>query len=331
MIDEQAVERAGEQLSKLRNEVRRRIVGHEQLVDGILACLLASGHALIEGMPGLGKTLLVKTLSEAMDLEFSRIQFTPDLMPADIIGTQMVMQDEAGRRHFQFQPGPVFTQFLLADEINRATPKTQSALLEAMEEKTITVGRDSHPLQEPFMVLATQNPIEMEGTYPLPEAQLDRFLLKLDADYPDARELSQIIDRSAGGEQPGIGNVLSSDELLQLRVLVREVVIAQHVKDFAIRIVLATHPADGLAAEATKRYVRHGASPRGALAVVLVAKAYALFAGRMNVSYEDIVAAAKPALRHRILLNFEGEAEGYLVDDLIDDVIRDTPVTERAA
>jgi MoxR-like ATPase len=331
MLDEQALERAGEQLKQLRSEIQRRIVGHQDLVDGILACLLASGHVLIEGVPGLGKTLLVKTLSDAMDLEFSRIQFTPDLMPADIIGTQMVMQDEAGRRHFQFQPGPVFTQFLLADEINRATPKTQSALLEAMEEKKITVGRDSHPLQEPFMVLATQNPIEMEGTYPLPEAQLDRFLLKLDAAYPSASELSQIIDRSTGGEQPAIGKVLDTNELLQLRVLVREVVIAQHVKDFAIRIILATHPGDAAAVPASKRYVRHGASPRGVLAIVLTAKAFALFAGRMNVSYEDIVAAAKPALRHRILLNFEGEAEGFQVDDLLDEVIRDTPVTERAA
>ncbi|MFT5175806.1 MAG: MoxR-like ATPase, partial [Gammaproteobacteria bacterium] len=267
----------------------------------------------------------------AMDLEFSRIQFTPDLMPADIIGTQMVMQDEAGRRHFQFQQGPVFTQFLLADEINRATPKTQSALLEAMEEKKVTVGRESHALREPFMVLATQNPIEMEGTYPLPEAQLDRFLLKLNAGYPDAEDLSQIIDRSTGEEQPAISNVLNSEQLLQLRVLVREVVIAQHVKDLAIRIVLATHPQESVAVPASKRYVRHGASPRGALAIVLTAKAYALFAGRMNVSFGDIIAAAKPALRHRILLNFEGEAEGFQVDDLIEQVLRDTPVTERAA
>ena len=331
MIDEQAVEHAGAQLTQLRREIQRRIVGHHELVDGILACLLASGHVLIEGMPGLGKTMLVKTLSDAMDLEFSRIQFTPDLMPADIIGTQMVMQDEAGRRHFQFQPGPVFTQFLLADEINRATPKTQSALLEAMEEKKVTVGRESHALREPFMVLATQNPIEMEGTYPLPEAQLDRFLLKLNAGYPDAEELSQIIDRSTGEEQTAISNVISSEQLLQLRVLVREVVIAQHVKDLAIRIVLATHPRESVAVPASKRYVRHGASPRGALAIVLTAKAYALFAGRMNVSFDDIIAAAKPALRHRILLNFEGEAEGFQVDDLIEQVLHDTPVTERAA
>jgi MoxR-like ATPase len=331
MIDEHAVERAGEQLTQLRREIQRRIVGHHELLDGILACLLASGHVLIEGVPGLGKTMLVKTLSDALDLDFSRIQFTPDLMPADIIGTQMVMQDDAGRRHFQFQPGPVFTQFLLADEINRATPKTQSALLEAMEEKRVTVGRDSHPLQEPFMVLATQNPIEMEGTYPLPEAQLDRFLLKLNAAYPDADELSQIIDRSTGDEPAAVGNVLNADELLRMRVLVREVVIAKHVKDLAIRIVLATHPGEAAAVQASKRYVRHGASPRGVLAIVLTAKAYALFAGRMNVSYDDITAAAKPALRHRILLNFEGEAEGLQVDDLIDEVIRDTPVTERAA
>jgi MoxR-like ATPase len=331
MIDEQAIERAGEQLTRLRQEVQRRIVGHRELVDGILACLLASGHVLIEGMPGLGKTLLVKTLSDAMDLDFSRIQFTPDLMPADIIGTQMVMQDETGGRHFQFQRGPIFTQFLLADEINRATPKTQSALLEAMEEKKVTVGRDSHQLQEPFMVLATQNPIDMEGTYPLPEAQLDRFLLKLNAAYPDADELSQIIDISTGESRADIGHVLNTEELMQLRVLLRQVVIAQHVKDLAIRLVLATHPGDAAAAPASKRYVRHGASPRGVLAIILVAKAYALFDGRMNVSYADIVAAAKPALRHRVLLNFEGEAEGFAIDDLIDEVIRDNPAAERAA
>jgi MoxR-like ATPase len=241
---------------------------HHELVDGILACLLASGHVLIEGMPRLGKTM-----SDAMDLEFSRIQFTPDLMPADIIGTQMVMQDEAERRHFQFQRGPVFTQFLLADEINRATAKTQSALVDAMDEKKVTVERESHPLREPFMVLAPQNPIEMEGTYPLPEAQLGRFLLKLDAGYPNAEELSQIIDRSTGKQQPAIHSVLNTEQLLQLRMLAREVVIAQHVKDLAIRIVLVTHPREPGAVQASKRFVRHGASPRGVLVIVLTTKA----------------------------------------------------------
>ena len=284
MIDEASVARAGEKLATLRREVRRRIVGHDGLVDGILACLLASGHALLEGVPGLGKTLLVKTLSDALHLEFSRIQFTPDLMPADIIGTQMVMQDEDGRRHFQFQQGPVFTQLLLADEINRATPKTQSALLEAMEEGKVTVGRNRHPLAEPFMVLATQNPIEMEGTYPLPEAQLDRFLLKLNASFPDAEDLSRIVDLTTGEAMPEVERVLDAAELLELRALLRAVVIAEHVKDYAIRMVLASHGNQPTSPPKVQRYVRHGASPRGVLAVVLAAKAFALFAGRLNVS-----------------------------------------------
>jgi len=322
---------AHDRLDALRRQIQRRIVGHHDLVNGILACLLSSGHALLEGVPGLGKTLLVKTLSDALHLEFSRIQFTPDLMPADIIGTQVVLQDEEGRRHFQFQQGPVFTQLLLADEINRATPKTQSALLEAMEEKRVTVGRVGHALQEPFMVLATQNPIEMEGTYPLPEAQLDRFLLKLKASYPDAGELSEIVDRMTGASMPSVEPVLNAGELLELRELVRSVVIAGHVKDYAIRMVLATHAGNDNATPMVRRYVRHGASPRGLLAVVLTAKALALFAGRISVSFDDLAAAVPPALRHRILLNFEGEAEGIDVEDLLAEVVRETPTVPGAA
>ena len=326
MSDEQRLVLAHERLEALRRQVARRIVGHHDLINGILACLLSSGHALLEGVPGLGKTLLVKTLSDALHLEFARIQFTPDLMPADIIGTQVVLQDEAGRRHFHFQQGPVFTQLLLADEINRATPKTQSALLEAMEEKRVTVGRTGHALQEPFMVLATQNPIEMEGTYPLPEAQLDRFLLKLKATYPGADELSEIVDRTTGAPMPSVEPVLSAGELLELRELTRSVVIAGHVKDYAIRLVLATHAGNGHATPMARRYVRHGASPRGLLAIVLTAKALALFAGRINVSFDDLAAAAPAALRHRILLNFEGEAEGIDVEDLIAEIVRETPI-----
>jgi len=322
MIDEQQVARAGERLDVLRREIQRRIVGHADLVQGILAGLLSSGHVLLEGVPGLGKTLLVKTLSDALHLEFARIQFTPDLMPADIIGTQIVMQDDAGRRHFQFQQGPVFTQLLLADEINRATPKTQSALLEAMEESRVTVGRTGHPLPEPFMVLATQNPIEMEGTYPLPEAQLDRFLLKLDARYPSASELSQIVDLATGEGMPPVQAVMGAEELIGLRALTRSVIVARHVKEYAVRLVLATHPEDPQATAMTRRYVRHGASPRGLLAMVLAAKAFALFAGRMNVSFEDLRAALPLALRHRVLLNFEGEAEGIEVEDLLAEVLR---------
>jgi MoxR-like ATPase len=323
--DEERLLLARERLDALRRQIERRIVGHHDLVNGILACLLSSGHALLEGVPGLGKTLLVKTLADALHLEFSRIQFTPDLMPADIIGTQVVSQDDAGRRHFQFQEGPVFTQLLLADEINRATPKTQSALLEAMEEKRVSVGRTGHVLQEPFMVLATQNPIEMEGTYPLPEAQLDRFLLKLNAHFPDADELSRIIDLGTGAPMPAVEPVLSVGEVLELRELTRSVVIAGHVKAYATRLVLATHPGNAAATPRVRRYVRYGASPRGLLAVVLAAKALALFAGRISVSFEDLAASALPALRHRVLLNFEGEAEGIDVEDLIAEIVRETP------
>ena len=324
MSDEARVTLARERLDALRRQIQRRIVGHHDLVNGILASLLSSGHVLLEGVPGLGKTLLVKTLSDALHLQFARIQFTPDLMPADIIGTQVVLQDDAGRRHFQFQQGPVFTQLLLADEINRATPKTQSALLEAMEEKHVTVGGAGHALHEPFMVLATQNPIEMEGTYPLPEAQLDRFLLKLNATYPDAGELSLIVDRATGASMPAVEPVLSAGDVMELRELVRSVAIAGHVKDYAIRMVLATHPGNAGATSMVKRYVRNGASPRGLLAMVLTAKALAVFAGRINVSFDDLAAAALPALRHRILLNFEGEAEGIAVEDLVAEVIRET-------
>ena len=326
-MNEAELEQARASLDALKVQVERRIVGHSDLVHSILACMLASGHVLLEGVPGLGKTLLVKTLSDALELRFSRIQFTPDLMPADIIGTNVVLHDIEGGRHFEFQPGPVFTQLLLADEINRATPKTQSALLEAMEEMKVTVGRETRSLDQPFMVLATQNPIEMEGTYPLPEAQLDRFMLKLTADYPDASQLSRIIDRTTGESLPEVLSVMSGKELLHIRSLVRAVVIASHVKDYAIRLVLATHPQHSEESSAVHRYVRHGASPRGVQSMVLVAKAFALFAGRMNVSFDDLKAAALPALRHRILLNFEGEAEGIVVDELIEGLINTTALS----
>ena len=329
--DEESIDRALERLGALQREIDRRIVGHRPVIQGILASLLAAGHVLLEGVPGLGKTLLVKSLSDALQLEFSRIQFTPDLMPADIIGTQMVMLDDEGGRHFRFQPGPVFTQLLLADEINRATPKTQSALLEAMEEKRVTVGRSGHPLTEPFMVLATQNPIEMEGTYPLPEAQLDRFLLKLTASFPDEEELSRIVDRTTGNALPEVRAVMGAEELAWLRTLVRQVVVAEHVKSYAIRLVLSTHPDHPNATSRVRRYVRHGASPRGAQSLVLTAKAFALFAGRLNVSFDDIGAAAAPALRHRLLLNFEGEAEGVTSEDLVEELLRETPVVEGGA
>ena len=325
MSYEERIEKAREKVDLLNQEIAKHIVGHIDVIDGTLACLFSAGHVLLEGVPGLGKTLLVKTLSDALALKFSRVQFTPDLMPADIIGTQMVVQDDSGNRHFKFQPGPIFTQVLLADEINRATPKTQSALLEAMEERHVTVGRTGHRLESPFMVLATQNPIEMEGTYPLPEAQLDRFLLKLSTKYPSPQELSRIVDLTTRSNQAKVASVMNQDDVEEVRELVRATVIADHVKAYAIALNMGTHPDHPHAPSLTKRYVRHGASPRGVLSMILTAKAFALFRGRQNVSFHDLQAAALPALGHRILLNFEGEAQGIDPGTIVDEIIEQTP------
>jgi len=308
----------------LRAEVEKVIVGHRDVITHVLTGMFAGGHVLLEGVPGLGKTLLIKTLSEGLELSFSRIQFTPDLMPADIIGTNIIVEDADGRKHFQFQQGPIFAHILLADEINRATPKTQSALLEGMQEGAVTVGGVSRPLPPPFFVLATQNPIEMEGTYPLPEAQLDRFLFKLRVRYPALEELNAIIDRTTQSRPVSVRRVLTGPEVLSFRELIREVPIASHVRDFASAIVMATHPQWEQAPETARRFVRYGASPRGAQALVLGAKVRALAEGRFNVSTEDIKALAAPALRHRVILNFEGEAEGVDTDTLISRVVEDT-------
>ena len=308
----------------LRAEVEKVIVGHREVITHVLTGLFAGGHVLLEGVPGLGKTLLIKTLSEVLDLSFSRIQFTPDLMPADIIGTNIIIEDADGRKHFQFQQGPIFAHILLADEINRATPKTQSALLEGMQESAVTVGGATRPLPAPFFVLATQNPIEMEGTYPLPEAQLDRFLFKLRVRYPQIEELNSIIDRTTQSRTATVNRVLGGPDVLSFRELIREVPIASHVRDFASAIVMATHPQWEGAPDVARRFVRYGASPRGAQAVVLGAKVRALAEGRYNVSAEDIKAMAVPALRHRVILNFEGEAEGVDTDTLISRVVADT-------
>jgi len=304
----------------LRDEVRKVIVGHDDVIDHVLIGLFAGGHVLLEGVPGLGKTLLIRTLAESLDLSFSRIQFTPDLMPGDIIGTNIIVEDERGGKRFQFQRGPIFGHILLADEVNRATPKTQSALLEGMQEGSVTVSGAANPLPMPFFVLATQNPIEMEGTYPLPEAQLDRFLFKLRVRYPALEELTEIIERTTHVRPVQLVRVMTGPQVLSFRELVREVPIAAHVRDLASLVVLTTHPQWERAPEATRRFIRYGASPRGAQALVLGAKVRALSEGRYNVSVDDLRAMALPALRHRLILNFEGEAEGVDVDRLVADL-----------
>jgi MoxR-like ATPase len=305
----------------LRAEVEKLIVGQAEIIDGVLTAMFAGGHVLLEGAPGLGKTLLVKTLAQGLDLSFARIQFTPDLMPADILGTNIVVEDAGRGKHFQYQPGPLFAHLVLADEINRATPKTQSALLEGMQEQAVTVGGVSRPLPSPFFVLATQNPIEMQGTYPLPEAQLDRFLFKLRVRYPAMEELNAIVDRTTQAHTAAVDRVMDGPAVLAFRMLIRDVPIASHVRDFASRIVMATHPQWEHAPEATRRYVRYGASPRGAQALVLGAKVRALTQGRYNVSLEDLRALAAPALRHRVILNFAGESEGIDPDALLAQVL----------
>jgi MoxR-like ATPase len=311
----------------LRAEIGQVIVGQDEIVDGTLTAIFAGGHVLLEGVPGLGKTLLVRTLGEVLELSFSRIQFTPDLMPADILGTNLVMETPDGRRAFEFQRGPVFAHLILADEINRATPKTQSALLEAMQERQVTAGGELRRLPEPFFVLATQNPIDQEGTYPLPEAQLDRFFFKLLVGYPSAAELTEVLNRTTENLQPHVRRVLQRDQLLELQRLVRQVPVASHVKDYAVRLVLATHPKTPTAVPVATQFLRFGSSPRGAQTLLLGAKVRALAQGRFNVSFEDVQAVALPALRHRLILNFEAEAEGVTTDQIISRVLQEVPRT----
>ena len=303
------------------SELSKIIVGQDVLIKHLFTCLLCGSHALIEGVPGLGKTLIVRSLSKILDLKYSRIQFTPDLMPADILGTNIVKEDSNGSRYFEFYKGPIFGQLILADEINRASPKTQSALLEAMQEDKVTVFGTQYHLKPPFMVLATQNPIEMEGTYPLPEAQLDRFFFKLRVSYPDHQELQKIIDKTTEDYQYELKRVIGADAILEMKSIVKLVPIATHVKDYAIRLALASHPDNANASEQTREYVLFGASPRGLQSLILAGKVSALLDGRYNVSIEDINDVAKPALRHRIVLNIRGETEGIDMDDIIDEIM----------
>ncbi len=315
----QQAESLAEKMQEVRGEISKAIVGQVEVVDGVLIALLAGGHVLLEGAPGLGKTMLVRTLAQAVALKYSRIQFTPDLMPADVIGTAVVQESGEGRKSLGFQPGPIFTNLLLADEINRATPKTQSALLEAMQEKQVTVAHTSHQLEEPFFVMATQNPLEMEGTYPLPEAQLDRFLFKLRVPFPGREDLHDILDRTTQGAAKVVISVVDGAQIMDMRQVVRTVPLAPHVQEYVVKLVLATHP-EGRENFLANKYIRYGSSPRGAQTLILGGKVRALLDGRFNVSMEDIRALLLPALRHRIILNFEAQADGRTTDDLLDEI-----------
>ncbi|KAA3645640.1 MAG: MoxR family ATPase [Chloroflexi bacterium] len=318
------VEEYLEKAAAIESEVAKVIVGQQQVVRRVLTAILSGGHILLEGVPGLGKTMLIRTLGEVLDLKFSRIQFTPDLMPADVVGTDILI-DENGSREFRFQPGPIFANLVLADEINRATPKTQSALLEAMQEHSVTVADETYKLEQPFFVMATQNPLEMEGTYPLPEAQLDRFLFKVNVEFPTSEELVGILNLTTGDEEVKASKVVSGDEIVAMRQLSRQVPIASHVSEYVAQLVVATHPNSETASPLVNQYVRYGASPRGGQAMILGAKVTALLDGRFNVAFEDVHAVAVAALRHRMILNFEGLAEGIDSDDIIKELVEKVP------
>ena len=319
-LKEQA-EKFRERYQNIKDEVGKVIVGHDDVVHGVLTCMMIGGHCLLEGAPGLGKTLLIRTLAEALNLDYSRIQFTPDLMPSDILGTNMVMETDDGKRVFEFQKGPIFTQICLADEINRATPKTQSAMLETMQEGTVTVAGNRFVLKKPFFVLATQNPIEQEGTYPLPEAQLDRFLFKLNVGYSNREQLATILDRTTKGIKIETNQVMDGEEIIKWQGLIRKVILADHLRDYIVRLTLATHPEGPLAVKATNTYLRWGSSPRGAQTLALASKVRALLDGRFNVSFEDIRRVYLPTMRHRVIPNFEAMAEGISSDQILQEVL----------
>jgi len=321
MKPEEAVKQIVDKYTALKTELGKVIVGQEDLLQKLYIAILCGGHVLIEGVPGLGKTLVIKTLSQVMDLDYSRIQFTPDLMPADILGTNIVNEDENGKRFFEFYKGPIFGQIILADEINRATPKTQSALLEAMQEQRITIFGKEYQLESPFMVLATQNPFEMEGTYPLPEAQIDRFFFKLKIDYPTPNQMLEIINKTTENYQPDLNKVIVATDIIEMRQLIRQVPVSTKVKEFAVRIVMGSHPIERCPISRTRKYVSFGASPRGAQTLIMASKVLAIINGRYNPSLDDIREIAKPTLRHRIILNLRGQAEGVDVDEIIEDII----------
>ena len=316
------IQQAVSQLNRVRAEIAKVIVGQNDVVEGVLICLIASGHVLLEGVPGLGKTTLLRTLSRALQLKYSRIQFTPDLMPADIVGSMIMESDDRGSKALRFQAGPIFANLVLADEINRATPKTQSALLEAMQERTVTSGTTTHELHAPFLVMATQNPIEMEGTYPLPEAQLDRFLMKILVTYPTREELGRIVERTIAREEAHVDPVLDAESILAVRAVCREVLVAPHVQEFAIELVMATQPEQKEAHELARKYIRYGSSPRGAQALVECGRVLALMRGRVHLSIDDVVHVAPAVLRHRVILNFDAHADGQSPESVLASVIR---------
>ncbi len=321
MPTDSALQLATSKLNEVRQEIAKVIVGQQDVVDGVLICLLSGGHVLLEGVPGLGKTTLLRTLARVLHLKYSRIQFTPDLMPADIVGSMMLETDDRGAKNLRFQPGPIFSNLVLADEINRATPKTQSALLEAMQERTVTSGTTTHQLEAPFLVMATQNPIEMEGTYPLPEAQLDRFLMKILVNYPSRAELNRIVDLTVQREDQSVRPMMDRDTIIQLRAVCKDILIAPHVQEYAIDLIMATQPGTPYAHDIANKYIRYGSSPRGAQALIECGRVLALMRARLNLSVDDLRFLAPSILRHRIILNFDAHADGETPETVLNKII----------